>query len=124
MQFLGRLSDEDLKSAFADCDIFVLPSVANSEAFGIVQQEAMVYGKPVINTALPTGVPHVSLDGVTGLTVPPGDADALAAALQRLADDPDLRARFGKAAAARVRTEYRFETIMDKILEVLKGGAV
>ncbi len=124
VQFLGRLSDEDLKSAFADCDIFVLPSVANSEAFGIVQQEAMVYGKPVINTSLPTGVPHVSLDGVTGLTVPPGDADALAAALQRLADDPALRARFGKAAAARVRTEYRFETIMDKILEVLKGGAV
>ncbi|MBR7038892.1 MAG: glycosyltransferase, partial [Oscillospiraceae bacterium] len=65
-----------------------------------------------------------SLDGVTGLTVPPGDDDALAAALQRLADDPALRARFGKAAAARVRTEYRFETIMDKILEVLKGGAV
>ena len=102
----------------------MLPSVANSEAFGIVQQEAMVYGKPVINTALPTGVPHVSLDGVTGLTVPPGDADALAAALQRLANDPDLRARFGKAAAARVRTEYACETIMDKILEVLKGGAV
>ena len=91
VHFLGNLSEEDLRAAFADCDIFVLPSVANSEAFGIVQQEAMVYGKPVINTSLPTGVPHVSLDGVTGITVPPEDVPALAQAIQKLADDKALR---------------------------------
>ena len=62
----------------------------------------MVYGKPVINTALPTGVPHVSLDGVTGITVPPEDADALAQAIQKLADDKTLREQYGSAAAKRV----------------------
>lgn len=121
VHFMGRLEDAALKAAFADCDVFVLPSVANSEAFGIVQQEAMVYGKPVINTLLPTGVPHVSIHGETGLTVPPGDAKALAEAIQQLADDPALRKRLGEHAAERVRTEYDHETNMRRILGVLKG---
>lgn len=121
VHFLGRLGDAALKAAFADCDVFVLPSVANSEAFGIVQQEAMVYGKPVINTALPTGVPYVSIHGETGLIVPPGDAKALAEAIQQLVDDPALRQLLGRNAAERVRTEYDFETNMRQILGVLKG---
>ncbi len=121
VHFLGKLSDKDLKAAFSDCDMLVLPSVANSEAFGIVQQEAMVYGKPVINTALPTGVPYVSLHGKTGLTVPPLDADALAAAIQKLADDPALRETYGKAAAQRVREVYDSRKIMRQIFAVLHG---
>lgn len=122
VHFLGRLSDEELKAAFADCDIFVLPSVERSEAFGIVQQEAMVYGKPVINTKLPGGVPYVSVDGQTGLTVPPKDAAALAAAIRTLAEDPALRAEYGRNAAEKVRQEYDYHKIMDDILAVLKGG--
>lgn len=121
VHFLGRLSDADLKAAFADCDIFVLPSVENSEAFGIVQQEAMVYGKPVINTALPTGVPHVSVDGVTGLTVPPRDAKALADAMQALADDRTLRETLGRQAQERVAEEYDLNRNMAAILDVLRG---
>jgi rhamnosyl/mannosyltransferase len=121
VHFMGRLSDGDLKSAFADCDIFVLPSVENSEAFGIVQQEAMVYGKPVINTSLPTGVPYVSVNGETGLTVPPRDVRALAQAIQKLIDDPALRAAYGRKAMQRVREEYDAAKCMRQILEVLKG---
>ena len=120
VHFLGRLSDEDLKSAFADCDIFVLPSVANSEGFGIVQQEAMVYGHPVINTALPTGVPYVSVNGKTGLTVPPKDVSALAQAIQTLVNSPRLREEYGRNAAVRVREEYDLETNMRRIYEILK----
>lgn len=122
VHFLGRLSDEELKAAFADCDIFVLPSVENSEAFGIVQQEAMISGKPVINTSLPTGVPYVSIHGETGLTVPPGDANALADAIQTLADDPDMRRNFGKNARERALTKYNTEKIMQQILDVLRGN--
>ncbi len=121
VHFLGRLTDEELKSAFADCDVFVFPSVENSEAFGLVQQEAMVYGKPVINTSLPTGVPYVSIHGKTGLTVPPRDANALADAIRTLAQDAGLRREYGVNARKRVLEEYDCEGIMEKILAVLRG---
>ncbi len=120
VHFLGKLSDDDLKAAFADCDLFVLPSVANSEAFGIVQLEAMVYGKPVINTALPTGVPCVSLHEKTGLTVPPSDANALARAIQTLADDADLRKTYGAAAAKRVAEDFSEKYVLEQLLAALR----
>ncbi len=121
VHFLGHLSDEDLRAAFRDCDFFVLPSVEPSEAFGIVQQEAMVYGKPVINTDLPSGVPYVSVHGRTGLTVPPRDTGALASAIQKLTNDEKLRQIYEQNAAQKVRREYDSNRIMERILEVLKG---
>ncbi len=114
VHFLGNLSQEDLRSAFADCDIFILPSIANSEAFGIVQLEAMTYGKPVINTNLPTGVPYVSVDGQTGITVPPNDPSALAVAINRLVDSPALCAEYGVAAAKRVATQFNQKNMISK----------
>lgn len=123
VHFLGVLSDEDLKAAFRDADIFVLPSVASSEAFGIVQLEAMVYGKPVINTSLPTGVPFVSIHERTGLTVPPGDASALADAINILAKDSKLRKKYGDAAAKRVKEQFQEKDVLDRIFEVLNRKA-
>ena len=120
VHFLGFLPDEELRQAYADCDIFVLPSVAPSEAFGIVQLEAMVYGKPVINTALPSGVPFVSLNGKTGLTVKPSSPKALADAINRLAEDRELRERLGKAAAERVQKDFNEEKILERLFELLK----
>lgn len=122
VHFLGFLPDEQLRQAYADCDIFVLPSVAKSEAFGIVQIEAMVYGKPVINTSLPSGVPYVSLDGKTGLTVPPSDAKALAEAVNRLASDGKLREEYGKAAAERVEECFNEKNVIRRLYDILSGG--
>jgi len=107
--FAGGVADRDLPGHYAACEFLVLPSVSAAETFGIVQIEAMACGKPVINTDLPTGVPEVSLDGVTGITVPPGDADALATALDRLWHDPSLTAALGERARARVETCYARE---------------
>lgn len=122
VHFLGFLPDEELKRAYADCDIFVLPSVVKSEAFGIVQLEAMVYGKPVINTALPSGVPYVSIHGKTGLTVPALDAKKLAEAIELLASDKELREKYGKSAAERVQTEFNEKLIIDKLYNILANG--
>ena len=104
-----------MKAAYKDCDVFVFPSIANIEAFGIAQMEAMFYSKPVVNTDLPTGVPLVSLHGETGFTVKSGDPDAFAFAVQRLVDDESLRVQFGANAAKRVRENFNFEKMIDSL---------
>ncbi len=117
---LGRVNDADLKACYHACDVFALPSVERSEAFGIVQLEAMACGKPVVNTWIDSAVPHVSLDGVTGLTVPPGDPTALAAALNALLDGPARRAAMGAAGRQRVREEFSAELMARRTLEVYR----
>lgn len=122
VHFLGFLPDDELKQAYADCDIFVLPSVAKNEAFGIVQLEAMVYGKPVINTNLPSGVPYVSIHKKTGLTVPPSDFESLSAAILALARNRELREEYGKNAADRVMENFNEKDVIRKLYEYLSEG--
>ena len=115
---MGVLTDEDLKSAMSDCDVFILPSVENSEAFGIVQMEAMVYGKPVINTSLPTGVPYVSPDGISGITVKPKNEQELADAVNLLVHDDGLREKYGRQAYSIVREKYNMPKVMELISSI------
>lgn len=118
IHFMGSLSDDDIKSALNNCDIFVLPSCEKSEAFGIVQMEAMVYGKPVINTSLPTGVPYVSKNGETGITVPVNDSRSLAEAIQKLTNDDELRKKYGETGYKRVREHFSMDKMLDEIFEL------
>jgi glycosyltransferase involved in cell wall biosynthesis len=117
---LGRVNDADLKACYHACDVFALPSVERSEAFGIVQLEAMACGRPVVNTWLDSAVPHISLEGLTGLTVPPRDPAALASALSALLDDPARRVAMGEAARRRVREEFSADLMARRTLELYR----
>lgn len=114
VHFVGEVSDEDLLALYQACDVFVLPSVAPNEAFGMVQLEAMACAKPVVSTDLPTGVPWVNRDGETGFVVPPGDPRALRAALARLLEDPVLREKLGRQGRRRLHAEFTVERMAER----------
>ena len=116
--FLGKV--DDVIPYYHAAELFVLPSVARSEAFGIVQLEAMACGKPVINTDLDSGVTYVSVDGLTGRTVPPEDAEALGSAITQLLSNPELRSRYGDAARSRVEQLFTLETMTKKMLDLYR----
>ena len=96
--FTGRIPEKDLGAYFQSCDVFCLPSVAPSEAFGLVQLEAMACGKPVVCTQLNNGVNVVNVHGQTGLAVPVSDPVALGQCLARLLKDDFLRHQLGQQA--------------------------
>lgn len=101
------LSPEELVGAYYASTALWFPSSARSEAFGLVQVEAMACGTPVINAAISgSGVPWVSPDGVTGMTVPINDHRAHAAAACRLLDEPGLRQKLSVAARHRATEEF------------------
>jgi len=115
VSFLGRQAEPDLAALYQACDVFTLPCVERSEAFGVVQLEAMAAGRPVVSADVGTGVAWVNQHEVTGLVVPPRDVGQLASALNRLLGDPALHARLGAAGRARVEQEFTFAKMLDRI---------
>lgn len=120
--FLGNLPHYlDLIAYYLAASAFWFPSNARSEAFGIVQVEAMAAGCPVINTAIPhSGVSWVSPHERTGLTVPMDDPPALAAAARRLLEKPELRDRLTAAAKARAVTEFDHRVMAERSLAIYR----
>ncbi len=114
--WLGDVSDADLPLLYHVADLFVLPASHPSEAFGLVQVEAMASGLPVVCSELGTGTSYVNQDGVTGRVVPACEPDALARAINDLLADPALRARMGTAARARVDAEFALDIMVNRVL--------
>jgi len=121
IEFLGEMQPREIVPYYHAADIFVLPSIARSEAFGIVQLEAMACGKPVVNTNLASGVPFASLDGITGITVEPANADALVEAVNLLLGDSSLRAKYGEAAKRRVQSEFTVGVMVQRTRDLYEA---
>ena len=119
--FLGDVPDPQLRTLYHAADVVVLASTNRREAFGLVQAEAMAACRPVINTALESGVPMVSLDGVTGLTVAHSDAGAMARAIRLLLEDASLRLAYGRAARLRAETLFRADLMCARTVALYQG---
>ena len=114
--WLGEAPDTDLPALYHLADLFVLPASHSSEAFGLVQVEAMAAGVPAVCTELGTGTSYVNQEGVTGRVVPPRDPDALAAAINDLLADPARRAAMSAAARIRVAAEFDLDVMVERML--------
>ena len=105
--FTGRVDDSELKALILASDIFCFPSITKNEAFGLALAEGMYYEKPAVTFTIPgSGVNYVCLDAEDGIEVENCNVEKYAEAIQILANDDELRERFGKAAKKRVEENF------------------
>ncbi|MDO8330190.1 MAG: glycosyltransferase [Fluviicoccus sp.] len=110
---IGGIPFKKLGAYFKACDVFCLPSLERSEAYGVVQMEAMYFGKPVVSTSIPgSGVGWVNENNVSGQVVPPGDSLALSNSLDLILRDESLRLKLGEGA----RRRYDELFVVDKMV--------
>lgn len=108
-------TDVETAAAFADADLFVLPSLFEGTPLTLV--EAMASGLPVVTTAT-CGMRDVVRDGENGLLVPVRSPSSIAAAVERLVADESLRTRLGTTARAEAAEQYTWERVAAPVLEV------
>ena len=122
VHLLGYVETWELPALFGACDIYVMSSQMKTEAFGIVQIEAMSCGKPVVATTIPqSGVSWVNQDGVSGLNVPPGDPKAMADAINTICSDPDVYMQFAAGAMERFETYFTSRVMIDKLINIYES---
>lgn len=111
IHFVGHVSEEDKFALMQLAKCIVFPSHIRSEAFGMTLLEGAMFGKPLISAEIGTGTSYVNINETTGLVVPPGDPDALGAALWRLDRDAALCAAFGEGARQRFWAHFTAERL-------------
>ncbi|SFM67478.1 glycosyltransferase [Thermodesulforhabdus norvegica] len=112
----GRISNRELANMLYSCDVFCLPSIERTEAFGLVLLEAMSFSKPLITTIIEgSGVTWVNQNNVTGVHVPPRDAIALAGAIQFFRENPDLAKSYGENGKRRFNSMFHISRVACEI---------
>lgn len=120
VSLIGYVADEDLPVWFGACDCFVLTSTMKTEAFGIVQIEAMSCHKPVVATRIPhSGVSWVNEDRVSGRNVMPGKPDEYASAIQEVAENTE---KYGESAYLRFLNCFTRNQMIEKILKIYENA--
>ncbi|WP_143261948.1 glycosyltransferase, partial [Allokutzneria sp. NRRL B-24872] len=124
VRFLGRISDEELVQAYARCDLFCMPGIAELQS--LVTMEAMAAGKPVV-AADAMALPHLVHPGRNGWLFPPGNVLVLAARLAQVLGDEQMLKRMGAASAEMIAqhaisaTLERFEALYRKVIADVHG---
>ncbi len=125
VEVVGWKTRREVAQLMQRADVVATPSVqvegGKQEGIPVTLMEAMSTGAAVVASAI-TGIPELVEDGVNGLLVPPGDPDALAAALARLAADPDLRRRFGTAGREKVLEEFELRANASELVRLISEG--
>jgi len=118
--FTGRISHDELKECYKNCDVFVLPACIDSkgdtEGLGVVLIEAMSYKKPVIASRV-GGIVDIIKDRETGLLVPEKNPIKLADAIYEVLDNKALANRLGEAGEKFIKANFSWEKIIDKLIE-------
>lgn len=121
VELIGFVKGEDLPGYFGACHLFCLSSIWKTEAFAIVQIEAMSCGKPVVSTHIPgSGVSWVNAHNESGLVVPAEDERALADAITAMLEDDEMYRRLAEGALNRYHTLFTGEKMVDKCLGIYK----
>lgn len=119
---LGFVPDDEFAAWYHACDLFCLSSIWKTEAFAIVQIEAMSCGKPVVATNIPeSGVSWVNCHNVSGLNVTPGDGRAIAEAIMTITDNQETYDGFSARAKTRYEKLFRYETMIDKCIALYEN---
>lgn len=114
----GELLPEDVSRRLAEADIFCMASF--SEGLPISIMEAMAIGVPVVTTWI-SGIPELAVNEVTAMTVPPGNSDALAAAIKRLIKEPELCERLVPAARSAVERLHSQQTNVAELTSLFRS---
>jgi glycosyltransferase involved in cell wall biosynthesis len=119
VRLLGEVDDATVCRLMASCDVFCLPSIERTEAFGLVLLEAMRYAKPLVVSNLPgSGMGWVARDGSNAMLVPPLDPPAWRAALVALAQSPQNRALMGRLGYERYMREFHIDSVVANLSRI------
>ena len=120
IEFLGKLTDEEVKAYMYACDIYCFPSITKNEAFGLALAEAMFFGKPAVTFTIDgSGVNFVNLDKITGIEVENRNSDKYSEALKLLAENKDVRAKYGQAGYERVSELFTLAKFKENIIKLM-----
>lgn len=119
---LGKIPFSNLAEYYRHADIFCLPSIEKSEAFGVVLIEAMSFGCPIISTNIPgSGVSWVNQNNTTGLVVEPKNSDALAEAIEKIGNNPEKQMEYSKNSISRYEEVFTKNKMVMKTIELYQN---
>lgn len=116
--FEGSVNQDRIRQFYNSADVFALASFA--EGIPVALMEAMAMEIPCISTWI-TGIPELIRDGIDGLLVPPGDTEALAAAIARVMDNPETCQGLGEAGRRRVIDKYNLPHNLERLASIFRA---